>query len=85
MYDFIKLDNNERSQAFRIASQKLGYPAYVIEKDLWVTYMLDILFNKLKHNHQIMFKGGTSLSKCYSLIDRFSEDYNTPRKTNNFF
>jgi len=74
MYDFIKLDNNERSQAFRIASQKLGYPAYVIEKDLWVTYMLDILFNKLKHNHQIMFKGGTSLSKCYGLIDRFSED-----------
>jgi hypothetical protein len=74
MYDFIKLDNNERSQAFRIASQKLGYPAYVIEKDLWVTYMLDILFNKIKHNHQIMFKGGTSLSKCYGLIDRFSED-----------
>ena len=74
MNDFIKLDNNERSQAFRIASQKLGYPAYVIEKDLWVTYMLDILFNKLKHNHQIMFKGGTSLSKCYGLIDRFSED-----------
>lgn len=33
MYEFIKLERNERSQAFRIASEKLGYPAYVIEKD----------------------------------------------------
>jgi len=68
MYDFIKLKRKERSQAFRIASQKLGYPAYVIEKDFWVTYILDTLFNR------ILFKGGTSLSKCYKLINRFSED-----------
>lgn len=74
MYNFIKLDKNERSQAFRIASQRLGYPAYVIEKDFWVTYMLDTIFNRVKHNHKIMFKCGTSLSKCYKLIDRFSED-----------
>jgi len=74
MYNFIKLDKNERSQAFRIASERLGYPVYVIEKDFWVTYMLDTLFNRIKHNHKIMFKGGTSLSKCYKLIDRFSED-----------
>lgn len=74
MYEFIKLNKNERSQAFRIASEKLGFPAYVIEKDFWVTYMLDTLFNRIKHNHRIMFKGGTSLSKCYGLIDRFSED-----------
>ena len=74
MYEFIKLDKKERSQAFRIASEKLGFPSYVIEKDLWVTYMLDILFNKCNHKHNIMFKGGTSLSKCYGLIDRFSED-----------
>ena len=74
MYDFIKLDKNERSQAFRIASERLGYPAYVIEKDFWVTYMLGTIFNRIKHNHKIMFKGGTSLFKCYKLIDRFSED-----------
>ena len=74
MYNFIKLDKYERSQAFRIASEKLGYPAYVIEKDFWVTYMLDTLFTRINHNHRIMFKGGTSLSKCYKLIDRFSED-----------
>jgi len=74
MYDFIKLDKEERSQAFRIASERLGYPAYVIEKDFWVTYILDTLFNRIDHKHRILFKGGTSLSKCYKLIDRFSED-----------
>ena len=74
MYEFIRLDKKERSQAFRIASQQLGYPAYVIEKDLWVTYMLDTLFNRVELQHRILFKGGTSLSKCYNLIDRFSED-----------
>jgi len=74
MYDFIKLDKIERSQAFRIASEKLGYPAYVVEKDFWVTYILDALFNGIDHKHRILFKGGTSLSKCYKLIDRFSED-----------
>ncbi len=74
MYDFIKLEKNERSQAFRIASERLGYPAYVVEKDFWVTYILDTLFNRIEHNHRILFKGGTSLSKCYKLIDRFSED-----------
>jgi len=74
MYNFVKLERKERSQAFRIASQKLGYPAYVIEKDFWVTYILDTLFNRINHKHRILFKGGTSLSKCYKLIDRFSED-----------
>ena len=74
MYDFIKLERKERSQAFKIASEKLGYPAYVVEKDFWVTYILDTLFNRINHKHRILFKGGTSLSKCYKLIDRFSED-----------
>ena len=74
MYNFVKLAKTERSQAFRIASEKLGYPAYVIEKDFWVTYILNTLFNRINHQHRILFKGGTSLSKCYKLIDRFSED-----------
>jgi len=74
MYNFVKLAKIERSQAFRIASEKLGYPAYVVEKDFWVTYILDTLFNRINHQHRILFKGGTSLSKCYKLIDRFSED-----------
>lgn len=74
MYEFIKLKKNERADAFKITAAKLGFPVYVIEKDFWVTYILDVLFNKIDHKHKIMFKGGTSLSKCYKLIDRFSED-----------
>ncbi len=74
MYEFVRLESKERAQAFKIASEKLGYPAYVVEKDFWVTYILDTLFNRINHKHRILFKGGTSLSKCYKLIDRFSED-----------
>lgn len=74
MYEFIKLSKSDREAAFRIASTHIGYPAHVVEKDFWVTYLLDTLFNRLTHNHRLMFKGGTSLSKCYNLIERFSED-----------
>ncbi|MBN2857640.1 MAG: nucleotidyl transferase AbiEii/AbiGii toxin family protein [Candidatus Delongbacteria bacterium] len=44
-----------------------------IEKDYWVTYALKLIFNS-PMKYQAVFKGGTSLSKCYNLIDRFSED-----------
>lgn len=74
MYELIKLPKADREAAFRIASTHTGYPAHVVEKDFWVTYLLDTLFNHLTHTHRLMFKGGTSLSKCYSLIERFSED-----------
>lgn len=74
MYEFIKLPKTDREVAFRITSTHTGYPAHVVEKDFWVTYLLDTLFNRLTHTHRLMFKGGTSLSKCYNLIERFSED-----------
>lgn len=74
MYEFIKLPKADREAAFRITSTHTGYPAHVVEKDFWVTYLLDTLFNRLTHAHRLMFKGGTSLSKCYNIIERFSED-----------
>src|SRR5215469_8701255 len=44
-------------------------------KDFWVTWTLDVLFNGLPDGHpRFLFKGGTSLSKAYELISRFSED-----------
>ncbi|OJG77406.1 hypothetical protein RV10_GL002516 [Enterococcus pallens] len=46
----------------------------VIEKDFWVVLMLDILFNHSKFGPYFAFKGGTSLSKAYHVIRRFSED-----------
>jgi len=74
VYEFIKLSKSDCEAAFRIASTYTSYPAHVVEKDFWGTYLLDTLFNRLSHNHRLMFKGGTSLSKCYNLIKRFSED-----------
>jgi hypothetical protein len=51
----------------------MDIPAIYVEKDYWMTYALYILFND-PIGKDIIFKGGTSLSKCYQLIDRFSED-----------
>lgn len=49
-------------------------PSYV-EKDFWVCLVLDLLFNRLPDRHpKLLFKGGTSLSKAFGLINRFSED-----------
>lgn len=46
----------------------------IIEKDFWVCFILNYLFNYFKYKDQLCFKGGTSLSKVYNLINRFSED-----------
>ena len=48
-------------------------PAVAVEKDWWVTAVLRALF-ALPYAKDLSFKGGTSLSKCYNLIERFSED-----------
>ncbi len=53
------------------AANELGIPTNVIEKDYYVTIALKVLSEKLK---DMVFKGGTSLTKCYQLLDRFSED-----------
>lgn len=52
-----------------------GLGASFLEKDLWVTEILRLLFNEsLLGNYSVAFKGGTALSKCWNLIERFSED-----------
>ena len=55
------------------AGDKIGLSAKSIEKDLWVTQVLHALFS-LDMSDKLIFKGGTSLSKAWGLIDRFSED-----------
>ena len=55
------------------AAIKQGLPKHAIEKDLWVTAILQILFS-LPCAEDLVFKGGTSLSKVWKLISRFSED-----------
>ena len=66
---------DERKDLFLTASNRLGVPFQNIEKDFWVCLVLDLLFNFTEENEpRLLFKGGTSLSKAYSLISRFSED-----------
>lgn len=55
-------------------SRKENISEAIVEKDYWVTYFLDYLFNENKWQEYFTFKGGTSLSKCFGIIQRFSED-----------
>ncbi len=74
MYTIAKLPTDERRILFRNTAQKLGINEAIIEKDYWVCLTLDYLFHICKWKDVFTFKGGTSLSKCYGLISRFSED-----------
>jgi len=64
----------ERSALFSETAASMGTTPAVIEKDFWVTWVLDHLFRQPEIARLLMFKGGTSLSKVYRLIERFSED-----------
>jgi len=67
--------DEERRDLFVGASTRLGTAEQNIEKDFWVCWTLDALFNELETGGpRLLFKGGTSLSKGYGLIERFSED-----------
>jgi hypothetical protein len=59
--------------AVRITAQQMAIPPEFVEKDYWVTYALFTIFNNDIGIYTV-FKGGTALSKCYNLIERFSED-----------
>ncbi len=73
--EVLKAPAEERRDLFLGAAHRLGTPEQNIEKDFWVCWMLDALFNGLeKGGPRLLFKGGTSLSKAYALISRFSED-----------
>lgn len=74
MYELAKLKDKERELIFRNTANKMKVNEAIIEKDFWVVLVLDYLFNKSKFKKAFTFKGGTSLSKGYSLIKRFSED-----------
>ena len=71
-----QLDKEDRADLFRIAAadSQTGIRPAFLEKDFWVCYTLDALFNRSPFKDRIAFKGGTSLSKCFGVIDRFSED-----------
>jgi predicted nucleotidyltransferase component of viral defense system len=71
--NFIALPEQSRRNAFTEAATRKALPAVAVEKDWWITAVLHALF-LLPYAEHLSFKGGTSLSKCYNLIERFSED-----------
>lgn len=70
---FLLLSKGERADALGAAAYESGRPADLLEKDVWVVWALDALFRSSYGEH-LRFKGGTSLSKVFGTITRFSED-----------
>ena len=73
MNNYFSLTIEEQRQVLQAAEGRIGLPAQAIEKDLWVTAVLQIVFT-LPFADKMIFKGGTSLSKVGKHISRFSED-----------
>jgi len=60
-------------QAVRFTAQEMKIKDIYVEKDYWVCFVLYLIF-KQEYRDDLLFKGGTSLTKCYGLLERFSED-----------
>ena len=74
MKNVARLSRSEREELFIVTAREVNLPEAMVEKDFWVCWTLDYLFHESPWKKNFAFKGGTSLSKCYDLIDRFSED-----------
>lgn len=68
------LASEDQKEALEVAAGESGWPAYLLEKDIWVVWALQALCADEQLRQALTFKGGTSLSKAHGLIDRFSED-----------
>lgn len=64
----------KRAEIFGETADRKGLPEAVVEKDFWVCWMLQQLFSLETFAECLLFKGGTSLSKVFHAIERFSED-----------
>src|ERR1700684_2663564 len=74
MDDFVKLKAEERKVFFAGTSGPRNMTAQIVEKDFWVCWTLKELFRLAEIGEHLIFKGGTSLSKVFKIINRFSED-----------
>lgn len=70
---FLGLPHEDRLEALRVAADRSGRPPHLLEKDVWVVWALEALSTS-PFAGDLVFKGGTSLSKAYGVIQRFSED-----------
>jgi hypothetical protein len=73
MIDWFKINDERKRLILNQANAATGLPVHAIEKDWWVTLSLQTIFSTPWKNN-LVFKGGTSLSKAWGLIQRFSED-----------
>jgi len=71
---FFKRDREEQALIIRETAARRGLNAVMVEKDFWVSWTLAVLFAHPQYSSQLVFKGGTSLSKVFDVIRRFSED-----------
>ncbi|MGC9452862.1 MAG: nucleotidyl transferase AbiEii/AbiGii toxin family protein [Oceanipulchritudo sp.] len=74
MDEFAALPPSDREPYIRETAARMNISEVIIEKDFWVCWVLEKLFSLKDLRGHLIFKGGTSLSKCYGVIQRFSED-----------
>lgn len=74
MHRLARLPQEERADALVAAAREKNLHPAIVEKDFWVCWTLDYLFSESSFKDSFAFKGGTSLSKGFGLIERFSED-----------
>lgn len=70
----LQLSARQRVELFEQTTQATGMDAVIVEKDFWVCWTLKELFALPAMGEHLIFKGGTSLSKVFKIIERFSED-----------
>ena len=72
--DFFKRPVSDQALFIRETAARRGLLPVMVEKDFWVSWTLAVLFAHPEFGGQLVFKGGTSLSKVFGVIERFSED-----------
>ena len=84
--DIVNGTDAYRSELCKQVQNDSGVECIMLEKDLWVTYVLEKIFADKELSRILRFKGGTSLSKAHRIIRRFSEDVerNVARRTRKF-
>ncbi len=75
--NFLQLSTQERGLYIEEAAGRRGLSPVILEKDFWVCWLLRMLF-EATFSDALVFKGGTSLSKAFGVIDRFSARANRP-------
>jgi len=74
MDKFVSLAAKDKRAYLKVAAANLNIMPQLVEKDFWVCWILKVLFSLPEVGGHLTFKGGTSLSKCYNIIKRFSEN-----------